>query len=487
MKVIAFVCLFISFVLSFEGQQLWATINDGCNNYPYSNCGSFGGWNISSSSNSNGYDEISFTSPLSNYKPFWGIGAALTESSAYLLLQLNQTNSQSYYNLAESTRKFSSLRIPVGTSDFALSEWTFVSNSEDWSMSSFNLGNDKYQRPVLNDLLNHRSSNEPITLIFSVWTPPIWLKNGNQWDYQNLAQYTSQYYQGVANYWLTFIKNLPYYIVSSHHSLIGRIYIAIQNEPFQSVGNDLPGCSMSVNDQIQILNYVASGLGSINMGGLPLPKLLVLDHNWDLESDAAQIMQGVGSSAAGVAFHAYGGTYTSQQDFYNSFPSSEIHLTEFSGDYTDDPQGTYNWDMGNVFFGSLDLYGQSVTYWNLALDDNAGPLNPDTPGYCTTCNGVFRITDNNSQFLTQPRYFTLGLFSQCIPYGAQRVGVTMSGNLGDSLNVMAYQATSSSPNGVQYCVIVQNNGDSVNFDIEIDGQYISVYVASGDVNSIAIS
>lgn len=485
MQPVFIVLLLVSVSTAYEAQQRWVLINDGCNSSPYSDCGSFGGWNISSSSSNGGYNGISFTSPLSGYKPFYGMGAAITESAAYLLNQLKNSNGGNFNIIASELNMFSSFRIPVGTSDFALSEWTFVSNSTDWSMSSFNLQNDRYQRPMLNTILSYRSSNQPVTLIFSVWTPPIWLKNGNQWEYANLAQYNSQYYQGVADYWLTFIDNLQYYINSQYHSLVQKIYVAIQNEPFQGVGSDLPGCSMNVNDQIQIINLLSAGLGKVDMGGLPQPEILVLDHNWDLESDAEQIMQGVGSSAAGVAFHAYGGSYPSQQTFHNDYSSSEIHLTEFSGSYTDDPNGTYNWDMGNIIFGSLNTFGQSVTYWNLALDDNAGPLNPETPGYCTSCNGFYRITGGNSQFYRQPRYYTLGLVSSCIPYGGERVGVSMTGDLSNSLDVMAYQSSNS--NGVRYCVVVQNNGDGTDFYIQIGSEYIQVYVGAGDVNSISIS
>merc|ERR1712130_163746 len=377
---------------------------------------------------------------------------------------------------------FTSFRIPVGTSDFALSEWTFVSNSTDWSMSSFNLNYDRYQRPMLNTLLSYRN-NRPLTLFFSAWTPPIWLKNGSNWPYANLAQSSSQYYQAVANYWLAFLKSLPQYINSNYHGMVQKIYVAVQNEPFQNPGANLPGCSLSVDDQIGIIQSLAPSLSSLNMGGLPTPQIVVLDHNWDLESDAESILYGVGSDAVGVGFHAYGGSFWDQQTMHDDFPDTEIHLTEYSGDYTDDPQGTWDWDMANMIYGSLGMYGQSVTYWNMALDDSAGPLNPQTPGYCTTCNGVFRISNGNS-FFTQPRYFTLGFAAQCIPYGAQRLDTEWSGV---DLSVLAYQGSANSNGQHPYCLIIQNDGSAQNMYVELNGQYISIYLDAGAVNSVAFT
>jgi len=487
LAILGLCALFVQSSVAFNAQQTWVVINDTCNQGPpYGNCGSFGGWSsIGSSSNypSGVNGGLSVQGVSGNYKPFWGIGCALTESSAYLLQQLQWNNPSAFQSLAQAAAKFTSFRIPVGTSDFALSEWTFVSNSTDWSMSSFDLNNDRYQHQMLNTLLSYRNS-QPLTLIFSVWTPPIWLKNGSDWPYANLAQSNSQYYQGVANYWVAFLKSLPQYVNSEYHGMVQKIYVAVQNEPFQSPGNNLPGCSLSVDDQIGIIQSLAPNLSSLNLGGLPTPEILVLDHNWDLESDANDILNGVGSDAVGVGFHAYGGSFSDQQTMHDDQPNAEIHMTEFSGDYTDDPQGTWNWDMGNIIFGSLGLYGQSVTYWNMALDDNAGPLNPQTPGYCTSCNGVFRISSGNNVYYTQPRYFTLGFAAQCIPYGAQRVDVDVSGI---NVSVLAYQGSANSSGQHPYCLIIQNNDSAQNLYVELNGQYISIYLDSGAVNSVSFT
>ena len=471
--------LLVGLVSALHGVQLASSINNACNMAPFSDCGTWMERNISSSFRSAGLPTIRIGAALPGYKPFWGTGAALTESSAYLLHRYNSTNPQGFTSFARNLTKFSSMRVPVGTSDFALSEWTFVSNTPDWNMSSFQLQRDRFQRPMLNHLLSFRTSQQPLTLIFSVWSPPIWLKKGSEWSYANLLEQNTLFYRGVANYWLSFLSNLRSYIEPRWHSRVGKIYFAIQNEPFQSVGSDLPGCSMSSQDQIEIIKLVLSGVGAVRLGRLPEPRVLVLDHNWDLLSEAEEIALGV--NATGVAFHAYGGSYVAQETFRDNFPASEIHLTEFSGSYTDDPNGTWDWDMTNIIFGSLNSFGQSVTYWNLVLDDNAGPLNPKTPGYCTTCNGMFRITKDYSQILAQPRFYTLGLLS-CIPYGAVRVSIDFSRGLEETLTVMAFMSSKQT----ECCLVIQNKGTAIDFDVEVGNLFLRIHMAADTVNSLSI-
>ena len=482
--------LFSISVSSYDGVISGITIYDNCNNSPYGDCGALWRANGSFTTNYPGGDGIVINNQLlSGYKPYWGIGAALTESSGYLMDQLQNANPSTYSRVIQETEVFTSFRIPIGTSDFAVAEWTFVSNSTDWDMTSFNIENDKYSRPLLNAILQSRANAgkvRPVTLFFSVWTPPIWLKTNSAWEYEQLAQLTNTYYQGVANYILKFISELPNYIQSGNQHVVQKIYISIQNEPFQSPGSNLPGCSLSVNDQIQIINFVNAGnFNNYNLGNLPLPEILVLDHNWDIENDAEQIMRGV--SAAGVAFHAYGGTYTAQQTFRNNFPNSEIHMTEFSGSYTDEPLGTLGWDSANIIFGSLGLYGQSVTYWNLMLNDAGGPTNPETPGYCTSCNGVFRLTSGNSVVYKQPRYFTLGLPSSCIPYGASRLQTSFtSGSMGNSLSVMAFKGPSPDPNGLsEYCLLISNtSSNEETIYVQFNNQYLPITLDASDMTSV---
>lgn len=109
-----------------------------------------------------------------------GLGAAMTDSSAWLLSQLKVNNSELYqYALhrlfSEDGAGFSVLRRPIGSSDYTATQSFYTYEDEQ---SQFSIEHDKeYIIPVLKDVL---AINPSIQIIGSPWSPPAWMKTNRK-------------------------------------------------------------------------------------------------------------------------------------------------------------------------------------------------------------------------------------------------------------------------------------------------------------------
>ena len=108
----------------------------------------------------------------------------MTDSSAYVLFKLKESNPELYkYTMEklfspENGAGFSVVRLPVGASDYTATKsyYTYCDEkSED--LSSFSIEHDKkYIIPVLKDALK---INPKLWFMGSPWSAPAWMKRNN--------------------------------------------------------------------------------------------------------------------------------------------------------------------------------------------------------------------------------------------------------------------------------------------------------------------
>jgi len=253
------------------------------------------------------------------YQEIDGFGAALTESSAYLIYNLpaEQRNQVIRDLFSNEGIGINFIRLPMGASDFALNNYSYDDvTGEDLTLSQFSIERDRaYVIPVLKAAFTY---NNQIKLMGSPWSAPAWMKNNKS---MNGGSLKDEYIDIYGDYFIKFIEaykeeGLPIYAVT------------LQNEPLHETGS-YPTMKMSANQQIKLIKNLGPKLAERNLD----TKIIIYDHNWDNRTYAFTILNDNNANkyVAGTAFHCYAGSVDSQSKVHNAFPDKGIWFTECSG------------------------------------------------------------------------------------------------------------------------------------------------------------
>lgn len=252
-----------------------------------------------------------------------GVGAALTDASASLLLALKRTDERLYWDTLALlfTRGFTRqgrgvgieiVRVPISSSDFSFGPYTYQDNSTSADLAQFSMAEaERFILPTLRDILK---VNPRLKVLLSPWTHPPWTKDANSFYTGNLLD---EYIPTAALY-------LFKAVVGTGVKVWG---LTLQNEPLHG---DCDYACMVMTPAQQ--GAVAQRLRSLlDAAGLDT-KILLFDHNWDTvwyPIEAAEAAQG---AAAGAGFHCYSDAsdIINQTVFYNA-TGLEVHITECSG------------------------------------------------------------------------------------------------------------------------------------------------------------
>ncbi|PIE82480.1 MAG: hypothetical protein CSA11_00325 [Chloroflexi bacterium] len=390
------------------------------------------------------------------YQQFEGAGAAMTESSAWLIMD----------NLPEAERNtlmanlftgngdgihLSYVRVPMGASDFALSSYTYndmPAGQTDPTLANFSVAHDEaYIIPALQQA---RDLNPQLRLMGTPWSAPAWMKDNEN---LNAGSLQSQYYDAFANYHVKFVEAYASYGLPIDS-------LTPQNEP-EHESNSYPSMAMSAEEQKV---FVRDHLGpAIENAGLNT-RLLLLDHNWDLANYPLSILADPDAYdyVDGTAFHGYGGDVGAQTAVHNAYPEKGVWFTECSGGgWATDFADNMTWNMHNLVIGNFRNYGKSLLLWNLALDENDGPQN----GGCGNCRGVVTINQTTNAVEYNVEYYVLGHVAKFVDPGAYRIDSTAFIEGGPE-NVAFHNPDGS-------IVLIVHATEATTFDVAWQGQYIN--------------
>src|SRR5579859_5573633 len=174
-------------------------------------------------------------------------------------------------------------------------------------------------------------------------------------------------------------------------------------------GGRMPACPWPQEDEERLV--VALGLLLQSTG----TKIWTLDHNYNLFGRALdqlsrpRFKQYVNT----VAWHGYVGTPEMMGNVKQKFPGVEMHWTEGGDDYKF-PDYLTNWSKwGATFSGILNNGPQSITMWNLALDErgrpNIGPFD---------CGGLVQIHSQTKEITRAGLYWALTQHARAFRRGA---------------------------------------------------------------------
>ena len=386
------------------------------------------------------------------YQEMEGFGAALTESSALVLME-HLSDAARAAVLAdlfapEEGIGISYLRLTMGASDFARFSYTYHDlpiGQTDTSLQQFSLGADlDYVVPVLKEIL---AIAPDLRIMATPWTAPAWMKTNERLiDGGNL---NPSFYAAYAQY---FVR----YVAAMAAEGIPIAAITVQNEPLHQAG--YPTMLMSAAEQLVFIrDYLGPAFARADLD----TKIIIYDHNWDEPGYPLEILADPVAKQYiwGSAFHCYAGQVEAMSIVRQAHPDRGIFFTECSGGgWSTDFGANLAWNMDNLFVGATRNWAKTVLLWNLALDEQAGPQN----GGCGDCRGVITVNATSGQVTRNVEYYLLGHFAGFVRPGAFRIETPATRSAG--LSQVAFQ----NPDLSRVLVAFNHRDQALELEVQLD-------------------
>eukprot|EP00928_Gymnodinium_smaydae_P025100 TRINITY_DN20107_c0_g1_i1.p1 TRINITY_DN20107_c0_g1~~TRINITY_DN20107_c0_g1_i1.p1 ORF type:complete len:640 (-),score=53.40 TRINITY_DN20107_c0_g1_i1:292-2211(-) len=383
-------------------------------------------------------DDVVVTFDVSEvHQPMLGFGAALTEASSMVLC-----NSPSKDKILDDLflppdkggAGITCLRIPIGSSDFALDAFTYQKDSE----SAFDASREEHLRlPILQDV---KRRNPHVALIATPWSAPAWMKDSGRLEGGSLRHDMMDDYSRMLLETILFYerKGMPLYAIT------------VQNEPYYETSG-YPSMLMSPEQQGMLAQMLVRLLRSNGLS----TRVVGHDHNYDLAGRCKRMLRAAGGLLDGTAWHAYGGHPCALDA--PAIQAGGIYVTEQTG-HTNRPKdadfnGDIDWMMRNVIMGPVLHGARCGLAWNVALDEDFGPRVPGGP---TNCRGVVEVQKCGTH-ARGPEFY--GLMHFCHATAADegetcwRVGTSTSAS---SISAVGFVST-----GGKVSLVLQNSSDDV--------------------------
>jgi glucosylceramidase len=345
------------------------------------------------------------------YQSIVGFGAAMTDSSAWLL-QNKLSDPQRDALLHEMfgpppNLNLNMMRLTIGASDFSLRQYTLDDlpvGEVDPQLQHFNVAANL--RDVIPTVRQALSVNPDLRIIATPWSAPGWMKiSQNLLGGELLEEFESTYADYLVKYVDTYRKyGVPIFALT------------LQNEP-GFIPLTYPSMDLPVSARARI---IAQYLGPALASRKPRTLILDWDHNWDQPDQPLSMLSDpdVARYIDGVAWHCYEGSPYAQGQVHRAFPRKDAYITECSGgDWASSKNGELLWFARDLLVAGLRQWARGVVYWNLALDEQHGPHS----GGCDACKGVVTIDSRTGAVSRNDEYYAIAHFSRFVLPGAVRV------------------------------------------------------------------
>ena len=315
----------------------------------------------------------------------------------------------------------------------------------DPTLANFSIGHDLGY--IIPDLKEALALNPGLKLMANPWSPPGWMKaNGQMNNINHAGTLLASSYGPLAQY---FVKFLQGYAAQG----VPIFAITPQNEP--TFATAYPGMEFSEQNEA---SFVANNLGPALAQANLSTAVLGTDFNTNLLSSYAEpLMQDAGASKflAGTAWHCYAGNLSAIGTMHAAFPTKDNYETECSDGI--DPQNAIE-----TFIQSTRNWARTATMWNIAEDQNNGPV---IPGGCNACTPLVTINQSTGNVTFNAGYYSVGHFSKFVLPGAKRIASSTTANLDD----VAFQ----NPNGSIVLIIDNTSSSTQSFSTSWAGQKFS--------------
>lgn len=391
--------------------------------------------------------------PSTAFQTVSGFGAALTDSSAWLIHDRLPASSRASLLddlFGASGLDLQFLRLPMGGSDFTVHGRPYSYDDlppgrTDPHLRHFSIRHDRaYIIPTVRQAL---AIDPDLDILATPWSPPPWMKANHAFD--NIAgrgTLLRSAYGPLAEYFVKFIRA---YVAAG----IKISAVTPQNEP---QGQSLfPGLDMPWRTEAMwITRYLAPALRAARLS----TKIYAADVGWSSPGfqDALVRTRAV-RSLAGVAWHCYGGSPAVMRGLHALAPALAQVVSECAIQITP-------YTVPEVIIRSLLGGASTVALWNLALDPAGGPVEPPNSG-CGGCRGLVTVNERTHTVSFGVTYFQLGQFSRFISPGAVRVGSSQVAGLDD--------VAVRNPDGSLALVVYNHSSARLTFAVRCEGSYLT--------------
>ena len=351
------------------------------------------------------------------YQSMVGFGAAITDSSAWLI--------EKRMNAAQRDRLLRELfgrgngglgigftRLTIGASDFSRAHYSLddmPSGQSDPTLAHFSLTPkiaDTGAEQVLPVVRAALAINPQLKVMASPWSAPAWMKTNGSLLHGTLKY---EYHAAFADY-------LVKYVDAMAAAGVPIFALTVQNEP-RFNAPDYPGMLLSAGARRLL---IGEQLGPKLAQREHAPLIFDWDHNWDLETEPLALLADPRARryVTAVAWHCYAGYVDAQTRVHDAYPDKDTYLTECSGgDWKPMKDDGLLTIVQQLLIGSVRGWSKGVLLWNLALDENHGPH----AGGCDNCRGLVTIDSKTGNYTRTVDYVALAHASRFVRPGAQRV------------------------------------------------------------------
>ncbi|MFF5142267.1 discoidin domain-containing protein [Streptomyces sp. NPDC013157] len=406
------------------------------------------------------------------YQKITGFGAALTDSSAYLINKLPTSGRNTLMQKLFSPSAgigLSMVRSPMGATDFtATGNYSYddmPAGQTDPTLAHFSIKHDAaYIIPELKQAL---ALNPGIKVTSTPWSPPGWMKTSGSMIGGTLLDTD---YSALAGY---FVK----YIQAYGKAGVPISYVTPQNEPLNAP--TWPGTYLTPSQETKLVKEMGQAFAAKDLS----TKILAWDHNWDVPSYPESIYNDPTTAkyAVGSGFHIYSGSPIYQTLTHDDYPNKQIYLTEATG-------GVWQADQQVAFHDALDTwmidttrnYANGSMLWNIALDPSMGPLNSDTNGI-GECRGLVTIDPASGEVTYNPDYYALAQVTKFVKPGAHRIYSNTFG--AGSVNDVAFQ----NPDGSKVLVAYNDSNAAKTISVADGTQSFNYMLNAGNAATFTYS
>ena len=343
--------------------------------------------------------------PDKKFQDILGFGGAFTDAACYTFNRLEPAAREALFHemFHPSQMGLSMGRLPVGSSDYAATVYSFDEGEPDPEMKRFSIEHDRaYILPILREA---RKVNPDLFLFSSPWSPPGWMKfNGSMLG----GSMRNHYFAAYARYYLKFLQayaaeGVPVQALTS------------QNEVDTDQDGRMPAC---IWPQEYEIGFIREHLGPLLEASGIDTKIWILDHNYNLWGRAVCMLEDdkFRKYAKAVAWHGYVGTPDMMSKVHDAFPDVEMHWTEGGPDYRDADYLNDWCKWGSTFSDVLKNWCRSITAWNLALDENGHPN--VGPFFCA---GVVTIHSQTREITRSGQFWAFAHYGRAFRRGARRI------------------------------------------------------------------
>jgi glucosylceramidase len=342
--------------------------------------------------------------PTQKFQEILGFGAAFTDAACYTFNRLDPpVREQLFHELFHpSEMGLNVCRTCMGSSDYSTEVFSYDEGEPDPEMKRFSIAHD--QTYVLPMLRLARKENPDLFLFSTPWSPPGWMKAGGSMLGGCMRP---RYFAPYAQY---FLKFLQAYTAEG----VPIQAVTVQNEVDTDQDGKMPACSWTQEYEIR---FVKNHLGPVLRKNGLSTKIWILDHNYNLWGRAAAELDDpdLRKYCDGIAFHGYVGTPDMMSKLHEFHPDAKLFWTEGGPDYTA-PDYQTDWaSWGKTFTDTIRNWCQSISGWNLALDEKGRPNIGPFP-----CGGMVTIHSQTKEITRSGQYWAFAHFSRGVRRGARR-------------------------------------------------------------------